>query len=104
MPQTLYTVLNAANNYKSEIRLSAPIEEDFCRFLANRETLIYASFLADGYVYNINVKGILPVKGTALAGSKLAFSVKEKPFYNATIELADKTNAQELQVAMYFFS
>lgn len=104
MPQTIYAVLNAANNFRQEVNLTAPVEEDFVRILANYEALVYASFLSDGYIFQVTNNAIRPQKGVALAGSKLSFSVKLKPFYNFVIELYDKTNAEELQIAMYFFS
>ena len=87
------------------MNLSAPIEENFARFLANRQVLISATFLADSYVYNTAQNNIIPVKGLALTGSKLAYTVKEKPFYKATIQLQkDVVLDDELQCVIYFFS
>lgn len=105
MPMSVYTVLNAQNNYKETIALTAPIQERFARFMANRELLISASFLADGYTYDVAAQRIEPKKGLALSGSKLAYAVKDDLIYKATIEVVNKTGlTDDLQLIIYFFS
>ena len=105
MPTSLVAILNAANNYTQRVKLSSPIEEDYVRFLANREDLITASFLANSYVYDSTLKTFNPSIGTALTGSKLAYKIKEKTWFNAQIELINKLNTpEEIQLVCYFFT
>lgn len=104
MPSTLYAILNTANNFVQQVNLTAPIEENYVRVLANRQELVNISFLANGYVYDLISNTCLPEKGVALAGSKYAYTVKHKPFYNFTVEQVDKTKTDEVQLAFYFFS
>jgi hypothetical protein len=105
MPTTLYAVLNLANNYTQEIRLTSAVEESYARILANREELIKISFLANSYLLNVDTGTISSNGGLVLAGSKIAYQIKEKPFYTAIIELINKSgDPEELQLVLYLFS
>lgn len=99
-------VLNQANGYTSQITLTAPIEENFVRIMSNKEKLITASFLANSYIYNMTTQTMDPGQNAALAGSKLAYAVKEKPFYNCIVKklYSNEVDADELQLIFYFFS
>jgi hypothetical protein len=106
MNQQLYVVLNTSNSFQSNITLTAPIEANFCRIMSNKEKLITASFLANSYIYDLSNSGINSSNNIALAGSKLAYTVKEKPFYNCLVKklYLNDNDTDEIQLIFYFFN
>jgi hypothetical protein len=105
MAKQLYVVLNTSNNFESSINLTAPIEAKFCRIMSNKEVLITVSFIANSYVYDLSNNGVNFNNNIALAGSKLAYTIKEKPFYNCVVKklYLNENDLDEIQLIFYFF-